>query len=215
VAEREIVGVARQLKRRPDELEEFVQLYVPLRQNPWLDLNLVVRAADGDASSLAPALRAAIAEVDPNQAVKNVMTLKAVAGAAAERHRFRAVVAGIFATLALMLAMVGVVGVLAWSVQQRAREFGVRMALGATGASVLRLVAGHAARVVAMGGAIGIAVAAAFTRTMSVFLFGVDAYDPATYATVVTVLVCTGAIAALVPAWRATKVNPVETLRGN
>jgi putative ABC transport system permease protein len=215
VAEREIVGVARQLKRRPDELEEFVQLYVPLRQNPWLDLNLVVRAADGDAISLAPALRAAIAEVDPNQAVKNVMTLEAVAGAAAQRHRFRAVVAGIFATLALVLAMVGVFGVLAWSVQQRAREFGVRMALGATGASVLRLVAGHAARVVAMGGAIGIAVAAAFTRTMSVFLFGVDAYDPATYATVVTVLVCTGAIAALVPAWRATKVNPVETLRGD
>ena len=215
VAERQIVGVARQVKKRPDEVEEFVQLYLPLRQNPWPDLHLIVRAAGDGASALAPAVRTAVAAIDRNQAVNNVMTLDAVAGAAAQRHRFRAVIAGVFAALALLLALVGVFGVLAWSVQQRAREFGVRMAVGATAGSVLRLVLGHAARVVTVGGAIGIALAAALTRTMSAFLFGVDAFDPVTYATVALMLVCTGALAASVPAWRATRVNPVEILRGD
>jgi putative ABC transport system permease protein len=215
VAERQIVGVARQVKKRPDEAEEFVQLYLPLRQNPFPDLHLIVRASSEDASALAPAVRAAVAGVDRFQALNNVMTLEAVAGAAAERHRFRAVAAGVFATLALTLAMVGVFGVLAWSVQQRTREFGVRMAVGATAAGVLRLVFGHAARVVAVGGAIGIALATALTRTMSIFLFGVEAFDPLTYSSVAIVLVCTAALAASVPAWRATRVNPVEALRGD
>ena len=94
VDEREIVGVARQVKGRPDEIEEFAQLYVPLRQNPWPNAFLIVRATDGDASALAPAVRAAIAEVDPGQAVNNVTTLEGVASAATERYRFRALLVG-------------------------------------------------------------------------------------------------------------------------
>jgi hypothetical protein len=91
---------------RPDEVEEFVQLYVPLGQNPFPASHLIVRVVDGDATMLAPAVRAAIAAVDPAQAVNNVTTLQGVAGAATERYRFRAVLVGTFGSLALLLSMV-------------------------------------------------------------------------------------------------------------
>jgi putative ABC transport system permease protein len=112
--DREIVGVARQVKGQPDEVEEFVQIYVPIRQNAWPAAYLIVRVTDGDAASLAPAVRAAIAKVDPRQAVNNVNTLEGIAGTATERYRFRALLVGTFGSLALLLAMVGVFGVLSW-----------------------------------------------------------------------------------------------------
>ena len=106
---------------------------------------------------LAPAVRAAIAEVDPRQAVNNVTTLEGVAGAATERYRFRAVLVATFGSLALLLAMVGVFGVLAYSVQQRTRELGVRIALGATPGNVIGLVLSGGGSVVALGTVLGLA----------------------------------------------------------
>jgi len=118
-----------------------------------------------------------------------------------------------FATLALMLAMVGVFGVLGYAVQQRSREFGVRVALGATGRNVLALVLGSAGRLVLAGVAIGLALAVASARTISTFLFGVPPLDPVTLGAVVALLVVTASIAVAMPALRALRVDPVEAFR--
>ena len=213
VVDRQIVGVARQVKGRPDEVDEFVQIYVPLRQNAWPGAYLIARVRDGDATALAPAVRAAIAKVDPRQAVNNVTTLEGVAGTATERYRFRALLVGAFGSLALLLAMVGVFGVLAYSVQQRTRELGVRMALGATPAKVIGLVMSGAGSVVALGTILGLLVAAGLGQAISSFLFGVQPLDPLTFASAGSVLLMTAVVAMAVPVIRATRVDPVEAFR--
>ncbi|HEY1305070.1 MAG TPA: ABC transporter permease [Vicinamibacterales bacterium] len=212
---REIVGVARQVKGRPDEREDFVQLYVPITQRALDDMYLLVRPLSGDAASLARSVRAAIGRVDKDQlvSVREVMTLENVAMDATARHRFRAVMGMSFAGLALLLAMVGVFGVLAYSVQQRVREIGVRIALGATSRNVLRLVVTGAVRMIALGAAVGLAGAALLARSMSTFLFGVQPLDPMTFAAVAIVLVLTASLAAAAPAWRAARIDPVEAFR--
>ena len=212
---REIVGVARQVKGRPDEPIDLVQVYVPSAQNLIDDAYLVVRPETGRADALASPVRAAIARVDVDQlvSVRDVMTLEAVASEATARHRFRAVMVTTFAGLALLLAMVGVFGLLAYSVQQRVREFGVRMALGASLGDVLRLVLGGMMRLVVPGAAAGLLVAAALARSISVLLFGVQPLDPLTFLSVTIVLAITVAIAMVAPAWRAARIDPAVTLR--
>ena len=136
---REIVGVVKHVKERPDEPEAPPQIYVPIAQNTWWLASLVVQPASGSAAAIAPAVRAAFARVEPDRPVR-FRTLTTIRTEATSRPRFRAALVGAFAVLALTLALVGVFGVLAYSVQQRTREFGVRIALGASAASVLRLV---------------------------------------------------------------------------
>ena len=212
---REIVGVARQVKGRPDETEELLQVYVPLAQDTIGDMFLVVRPASGRADVLAPSVRAAISRIDREQlvSVRDVMTLDAVARDATARHRFRAALVMAFAALALLLAMVGLFGTVAYSVQQRVRDFGVRRALGATTGDVLRLVVGSVVPVIAAGAAIGLAASALLGRLLATMLFGVQALDPLTFASVATVLALTAAVATLGPAWRATRIDPVVALR--
>jgi putative ABC transport system permease protein len=113
----------------------------------------------------------------------------------------------------LTLALVGIFGVLTYSVEQRTREFGVRIALGATAGNVLALVLGSAARVIAFGAVVGIASAAALGQTISMFLSGVRPLDPVTFASVALLLAVTAAVAAAAPAWRAVRVDPVEAFR--
>src|SRR4030095_13797114 len=139
------------------------------------DMFLVVRPKSGRAEALAPSIRAAISRVDTEQlvSVRSVMTLEDIAWTATSRHRFRAVMVVAFAALALVLAMVGGFGILAYSVQQHVRDFGVRRALGATTNDVLRLVIGNAARVIATGAAIGLALSALSSRLIETMLFGV------------------------------------------
>jgi putative ABC transport system permease protein len=212
---REVVGVARQVKGRPDESEEFVQLYVPLAQDPFDDIFLLVRPQVGPAAALAPAVRAAIARVDKEQLVTvgTPITLNDVAFEATARHRFRALLVLTLSGLALVLAMVGVFGVINYSVQQRLREFGVRIALGATTRQVLGLVLGSAARMIGVGAIIGLASAALLSRAISAFLFGVHALDPITFGSVIALLVFMAGAAATIPALRATRVDPVEAFR--
>jgi putative ABC transport system permease protein len=210
---REIIGVARQVKGSPDELEDLAQIYVPNSQDPWREAYLLVRAASGPADALAPAVREAIARVDRDLPVRSVMTLEQAARGMTERYRFRATLVGTFAALALVLAMIGVFGVLAYSVQQRWREFAVRIALGASQRNVLGLVAGSAARVIALGAAIGLAAAAALGQLISAFLFGVQPMDAVTFASVAIVLAITAAIAAAAPALRAARVDPAAAFR--
>jgi putative ABC transport system permease protein len=214
---REIVGVARQVKGRPDETEDLVQLYVPLAQNVQDDIFLLVRPTSARAEGLAGPVRGAIGRIDKEQlvSVRNVMTLEDIAWGATSRHRFRAVLVMTFATLALVLAMVGVFGILAYSIQQRVRDIGVRRALGATTADVFRLVVGSTVRVIAAGAIIGLVASATLGRLVSSMLFGVEPLDPATFALVTVVLVFTAALAVAGPAWRATRIDPVAALRGD
>jgi putative ABC transport system permease protein len=207
--------VARQIKGRPDETADFVQLYVPMAQDLSDDMFLVVRPKSGRAEALAPSVRAAISRVDTEQlvSVRSVMTLEDIAWAATARHRFRAVMVIAFAALALVLAMVGVIGILAYSVQQHVRDFGVRRALGATTNDVLGLVIVNAARLIITGAVIGLVLAAVCGQLIQKMLFGVRPLDLATFAFVAIVLGITGALAIVWPAWRAARINPAVALR--
>ncbi len=212
---REVVGVARQVKRRPDESQDFVQLYVPLAQDPFDDIFLLVRPKIGPATALAPTVREAIARVDKEQLVTvgTPITLNDVAFEATARHRFRALLVLTFSGLALVLAMVGVFGIISYAVQQRRREFGVRIALGATTSQVLGLVLGSAARMIGVGAFAGLASAALLSRTIAAFLFGVRPLDPITFGSVMALLLTMAGVAAAIPALRAARVDPVEAFR--
>jgi putative ABC transport system permease protein len=212
---REIVGVARQVKGRPDEIKDFVQVYVPMAQDLSDDMFLVVRPTSGRAETLAPGIRAAISRVDTEQlvSVRNVMTLEDIAWTATSRHRFRAVMVIAFAALALVLALVGVVGILAYSVQQHVRDFGVRRALGATTNDVLRLVFSDAARVLITGTIIGLALSAASGRLIKTLLFGVSPLDLETFAFVIIALTLSAVVAIVGPAWHAARIDPATALR--
>jgi ABC-type antimicrobial peptide transport system permease subunit len=136
-----------------------------------------------------------------------------VAWDAMARPRFRAVMVMTFAALALLLAMVGVFGVLSYGVQQRTREFGVRIALGASAGTILKMVLATAARVIGAGALIGLVLAALLAQSIAIFLFGVTPLDPRTFVGVVIVLGATAAIASLIPAYRASRIDPVVAFR--
>jgi putative ABC transport system permease protein len=211
----EIVGVARQVKGRPDEAEDMMQIYVPMAQSVMDDTFMLVRPESGSADAYASPVRAAIGRIDREQlvSVRRLTTLEDIARTATARHRFRAVMVMTFAGLALLLAMVGVFGILAYSVQLRLRDFALRRAFGATTGDVLRLVAGRAARVIAAGAAIGLLLSALFGRLLTSLLFGVRPLDPATFA-FVTVLLVVGAVLSVAgPAWRAARIDPAVALR--
>jgi putative ABC transport system permease protein len=207
----EIVGVAKQVKGRPDEAKD-----VPMAHDLIDDTILTVRAKTGKADALAPAVRAAISRIDTAQlvSVRDVTTLEDIEWAATGRHRFRAVMVGAFATLAVALAMVGVFGVLAYTVQQRVRDFGVRRALGASTGDVVRLVVASAFRVVAVGAAIGLAIAAMSGRLLGTVLYGVKPLDLTTFAAVTLLVAITAVLSIAAPTWRATRIDPAEALRG-
>jgi putative ABC transport system permease protein len=212
---REIIGVARQVKSRPDETDDLIQIYVPLAQDTPGDIFLIVRPSSGSAEALAPSVRAAFARVDKQQlvSIRDVMTLEDVVSAATARHRFRAVLVTGFAGLALLLGMVGLFGVIAYSVQQRVRDFGVRRALGATTTDVLWLVARSAGGIIVTGVFVGLLLSAVLGRLLATMLFGVQPMDPVTFASVTIVLALTAAVSTAGPAWRATRIDPVVTLR--
>jgi putative ABC transport system permease protein len=210
---REIVGVAKQVKSWATETEPMSLLYVPLAQNPYYLASLNIRPRSGRADALLPAVRAAVARIDKDRALTRVRTIETVASEATSRPRFRAMLVGTFAVLALALAMVGVFGVLAYSVQQRVREFGVRMAMGASGSDVIRLVVGSAARLTVIGVAIGLVGAAVSSRWLATLVFPIAPLDPLTFAVVPLVLVIAVIVAVAAPAWRAIHVDPVVAFR--
>jgi putative ABC transport system permease protein len=209
----EIVGVVRQVKGRTSATDDRPQMYVPLAQYPWTDTYLVARSSGGPVMGLLTPIREVVARIDRNLPVRRERTLTDLASAITAPHRFRAVIVGTFAALALTLALVGIFGVLTYSVEQRMREFGVRIALGATTANVLRLVIGSAARVIALGTVAGLAAAAGLGQVITMFLFGVKPLDPLTFVAVAALLAITAALAAAAPALRAVRVDPVEAFR--
>jgi ABC-type antimicrobial peptide transport system permease subunit len=210
---REIIGVVGQVRSWPTQADDTNQLYVPVAQNAWSYATLVVRPQRGPAEALTPAVRTAVARVDRTVALTDVRTMDQVAWEATARPRFRAVMVMTFAALALLLAMVGVFGVLSYGVQQRIREFGVRIALGASTSTILKMVLASAARVIGAGALVGLVLAAMLAQTIATFLFGVKPLDPLTFIGVVIVLAITAAIACAIPAFRASRVDPVVTFR--
>ena len=210
---REIVGVARQTSGEPDATEELLQVYVPLAQFPTGDVYMVVQPSAGAAEALTPLVRRVVARIDPDVPVRRDRTLETLSIASTAGYRFRAEMVGTFAALALVLAMVGVFGVLAYTVQQRRREIGVRMALGATSFRVTWLVFRDAGWMIATGAVVGMVLAALSGQVVATFLFGVDPLDPLTFVSVPVVILLTAIIAAAAPAWRASRINPVEAFR--
>jgi ABC-type antimicrobial peptide transport system permease subunit len=167
----------------------------------------------GDAADLAGPIRAEVARVDRDRVLARVRTMAAITNDATARQRFRALLVGAFAALALLLAMVGVFGVLSRSVQQRTREFGVRIALGASRQSVIGLVLGHATRITFAGLVAGLALAAMLGRVLAALIYPVTPLDPVTFALVPVVAGLTALLACVAPAWRATRVDPATAFR--
>jgi putative ABC transport system permease protein len=211
--DREIVGVVGQVKiESPGEAENTVEIYVPITQNPWFSASIAVRAA-GEPLALTAAVKSAIAKIDKGLAVSQIRTMDEIAAAAVARPRFRAQLLGGFALLALLLSAAGVFGVLAFSVSQRRREFGIRMALGAQIADVLSLVLTRGLRIAGIGVAGGLAGAAILARSLAGLLYGVQPLDPATFGVTAGLLAAVALVAAAIPAWRASRVDPAVTLR--
>ena len=151
--------MARQTSGEPDAPEELLQVYVPLAQFPTGDVYMVVQPSVGAAETLTPLVRRVVARIDPDVPVRRDRTLERLSIESTAGYRFRAKMVGTFAALALVLAMVGVFGVLAYTVQQRQREIGVRMALGATSARVMWLVFRDAGWMIATGAVVGVVLA--------------------------------------------------------
>jgi putative ABC transport system permease protein len=209
---REVVGVVHQVREQPGERDRAVEIYVPLEQNPWYSASIVVQTAE-EPAAIASAVEDAVAHVDKDQPVTSVRTITEIASAATASPRFRAQLVGAFAAAALGLAMIGVFGVLALSVRQRAREFGIRMALGARAVDVLAIVLGTGARLTGAGLAIGVGGAIALTRFLETLLFGVTPLDPPALAASALLLGVCALGACAVPALKAIRVSPASTLR--
>jgi hypothetical protein len=211
-----VVGVARDVGRAAAGERVPDVVWRPWASAAGRAMTLLVRAPSGrteDAAALAPAVRRALAEADPSLAVEEVRTMDAVVSDSLWGERLYGVLFGSFAVAALVLAVVGVYGVVAYQVAQRMRELGVRVALGATAGDVLRLVVGEGARLAALGLAIGVVLALAVTRVLASALAGVSPTDPAVLGGVSALLVGAALLAAYVPARRATRVSPTEVLR--
>jgi len=211
-----VVGVVDDVKQMGMTDKPRETVYQPLAQidRPyWLNhVAFVVRTASNP-ELLATAMRGVVREVDRNQPVQTIATMQALMDASIAEKRFQTSLLGGFSLLALLLAAVGTYGVLAYSVAQRTHEFGIRMALGAERRDVLRLVLRRTLALVGFGVGIGAAGALAVTRVLEKFLYELKPDDPATFVAVAALLAGVALAAGWLPAWRATRVDPVEALR--
>ena len=210
-----VVGVVGDVRQAGLYGELIPELYVPYAQErrPWVAPRDLVVRVNGDSAALVGAVREAVWAVDKDQPVSNVRTMDQVFALAVSRERFQMLLLALFATLALVLACVGLYGVVSYAVAQRTHEIGVRMALGAQPRDVLRLVIRQGMALTIAGLFIGIGVGLAVTRVMTDMLFGVTATDAVTFVSVAVVLVVVAFLACYVPARRATKVDPLVALR--
>src|SRR5882724_3381292 len=210
---REVIGIVKDVRQNEFIAEPKMQMYFVHRQLKELAANSIVVRTSVEPMSLATSVRNAIWAVDKDQPVANIDTMDHIVSEAIARQRFSMLLLGIFAGLALVLAAVGIYGVMSYSVAQRRHEIGIRIALGAQRADVLRLTMKQGLKLVGLGLLIGLASAFVLTRVMASLLFGISATDPATFASICVVMVGVAALANYIPALRATKVDPIVALR--
>ena len=206
-----IVGVVADARQQLN-LPPGDEIYVPMFQSGQLSSNWLIRTTV-DPVTMARQVREAVYSIDPNQPIDHFRTLAEVRSATLDSPRLTATLLGMFALLALVITAAGIAGVIAFSVNQRTQEFGVRMALGAPRATVLAMVLRQGLRLVLAGLAIGMAGAIVLTRVMTTLLFGVEPTDALTFLAVSMVLVAVAAAACLIPARRAASVDPMVALR--
>jgi putative ABC transport system permease protein len=207
-----VVGVVGDVRGTRLSDEPYAQLYTSYRQTPRRSFTLIVRTA-GDPTAMLKPVREQIWVLDRQQPLYNVRTVDQVLKEAIARPRFNMLLISILAAVALVLAAVGIYGVISYSVTQRTHELGVRMALGATTGDVLKLVVGQGMLLAGIGLGVGLVASFAITRIMATLLFGVSASDPVTYLGLAALLGLIALLACYIPARRATKVNPVTALR--
>jgi putative ABC transport system permease protein len=207
-----IVGVVGDVKAFGLDRDAVAQIYIPLRQSGGLAGRALVRV-NGDPTAATAIIQNAVRSVDPDLPIENVKTLDEIRERYLAAPRLTAMLLTVFAALAMLVTLTGITGVIAQSVSQRTQEFGLRMALGATQHSVLRMVLRQGLVLVSVGLAIGIAGAFAFARVLESYLYSTTTTDPIAFAVVATAFVVAGTLACLGPAWRATTVDPMTALR--
>jgi len=210
--EREVVGVVSDVKFSALNVANSEEMYLPLEQAPWLSTTLIVHSA-GDPQVLVSGVRAKFAEVDPNLPVSSVATMESIVAASVAQPRVLSQFVGVFAGFALLLAAVGIYGVMAYSVAARTQEMGIRMSLGAEARHIVKLVVGQGMRLALIGAAIGLVASFLLTRLIATLLFGVSATDPLAFSLAGAVLIVTALLACFLPARRATRVDPMQVLR--
>jgi putative ABC transport system permease protein len=209
-----IVGIVQSVRHRGLDADPQPEYYLPLAQGAERSMVLTVRSAQ-DPRSLTSAVRREIQSIDPDQPIANVRTLETVTADSVAPRRMSMVLLGAFAGIALLLAGVGIYGVISYLVVQRTHEIGVRMALGAQRRDVLRLVVGHALKLVGIGTTIGLILAFFSARTLSALLYNVGAFDATTFVFVTITLAAVALLASYIPALRATRADPMIALSHN
>ncbi len=209
----EIIGVVKDVRQNDFVSEPKMQMYMPYQQLNSFAPNALVVRTNVEPLSLAGAVRNAIWAVDKDQPVSNLRSMDEIVSEAVARQRFSMLLLGIFAALAVVLAAVGIYGVMSYSIAQRTREIGLRIALGAQKSDVLKMILRQGLRFVAAGLAIGLAASFVLTRVMASLLFGISATDPATFVSISLVLIAVALLASYIPAVRAMKIDPMLALR--
>jgi predicted permease len=209
---REIVGIARDIKYNFLGEDPTPYLYLPLEQNYSAQVVVQVRAA-GDPDALLGTVRRELQQLEPTMPLLNVDTYRSVFSQSLWAPRMGAWLLGIFASLALMLAAIGLYGVMAYAVSQRRRELGIRLALGARRQDVRNMVVRQGVLLAAVGVVIGLGIAFALARLVTNLLYGVNGHDPLTFAIIPIVLLAVAVLATYIPASRASRVDPVDALR--
>jgi putative ABC transport system permease protein len=210
---REIVGVVADVRSDGLADEEIPCVYVPYRQDPWGAMLLVVRATHGDPSALAPAVRRAVAAADPLMALARVDTMASAARASIATQRYAALLVGMLATVAVVLAALGTYAVIGYVFARRRREMGIRLALGASRTNVYALVFRYGLTLTAVGVVIGAAGAAVASRWLSTLLFDTRASDAVAWLSTIGAIVGAAVLACLMPAHRSATADPVTALR--
>jgi putative ABC transport system permease protein len=208
----EVVGVAGDVRHNGPDIEPQMETYMPYLQSPRTIMAIAVRSTS-DPTTLTSAVRRAILEVDKDQPIYDIKTMVQRFSEGVAPRRLSMALFSFFAGIALVLAALGVYGVMSYSVNQRTHEFGIRMALGAQTNNVLKLVLGQGIILAVAGILIGVIAAFAATRLMSGLLYGVSATDPLTFIAVSLVLMIIALLACYIPARRATKADPMTALR--
>jgi len=209
---REVVGVVADVREDAIGREPFPEIFAPFAQYPGFFMTFVLRSAVSP-ENIAPAIRKAVRNIDKDQPVSQILTMEDLFSKSVAPRRFRMMLVGLFALLALVLALVGVYGVIAYSCAQRAHEFGVRLALGASRPEIMQLVIRQGLRLAATGVVVGLVGAFLLTRFLASFLYGVKPTDPLTFIAVSLTLIVVAVFACYVPAHRAAQVEPMVALR--